>query len=234
MPMESKFHEWHWWPYLRNIYRPDEVDRALLCVCFHSSSALKLLYQRRLEMSADPSVAEWPNSELFVSTEVVRAGISWLPLADFADLSNYGWFPPTLEEDLRPGAGNTFLHPVLDRRRYISSMVNNRGSLQPGELDRALSRFPREQYAHIIKPSARKGAIQAMRHKLRRKIARLQHRMDLVTAQLGRERSGVDICRLGLSPGSYREYAVALRKYQRDRRLTGFESRPESHEPASV
>ena len=175
-------------PYLRNIYHPDEVNRALLCVCFHSSSALKLLYQRRLEMSADPSIAEWPNSELFVSTEVVRAGMSWLPMADFAELSNYAWFPPVLEEDLRPAAGIAFLHPVLDRRRYISSMVNNRGSLKPGELDRALSRFPREEYAHIIRPARRKNRIQMMRHKVRQKLARLQHRMELVAEQIHHER----------------------------------------------
>jgi hypothetical protein len=190
MPMLSQFHLWHWWPYQRNVYSPHEVQRALLNVCFHSSSALKLLFQRRLEMSSDRSVLAWPNSELFVATEVVRAGMRWLPLGDFGDLSNYVWFPPTLEEDLRPASGDAFLHPVLDRRRYISSMLNNRGSLKPGELDRALLRFRKEEYANAIKPSARKGAIRAIRYQVLRKIARVLHQIELMRGEHRRHTFG--------------------------------------------
>jgi hypothetical protein len=169
-PLSSDFHEWHWTPYQRNVYPQNEVGRALLNVCFHSSRALNLLYQRRLAMTCDPSVREWPNSELFVPSEIGRAGMTWLPLGDFGDLSRYAWFPPSLEEDLRPADGDAFLHPVLDRRRYISSMLNNRGSLAPGELHRALSRFPRKEYEHLVWQSAREGAVKALRHKLKRKI----------------------------------------------------------------
>ena len=28
--------------------------------------------------------------------------MTWLSLADFGDVSHYDWFPPTMEEDLRP------------------------------------------------------------------------------------------------------------------------------------
>ncbi len=166
MPMSSPHHLWHWMPYQRDVYRAGEVQRALLNVCFHSSRALNLLYQRRLAMKSDPSVRNWPNSELFVPTEVVRAGMTWLPLGDFGDLSRYVWFPPTLEDDLRRADGNAFLHPVLDRRRYVSSMLHNRGSLPPGELERALSRFCREEYAKLIWPAARNRAMRRIRHKL--------------------------------------------------------------------
>jgi hypothetical protein len=92
--------------------------------------------------------------------------MTWLSLADFGDVSNYEWFPPMLEEDLTPGDGDTFLHPVLDRRRYVSSMLNNRGALPPGELDRALSRFRREEYAKLIWPATRKAMVRRIQHKI--------------------------------------------------------------------
>jgi hypothetical protein len=91
--------------------------------------------------------------------------MTWLSLAEFGDVSHYEWFPPTLEDDLLPAYGDTFLHPVLDRERYIASMLLNRGSLAPGELDKALSRFHRKEYKELVWPLARKGAVRVIRHK---------------------------------------------------------------------
>ena len=155
-------------PYQRDVYPPGEVLLSLLNVCLFSSRALKLLHQRRLAMGADPFMRSWPSSEVFVPTEVTRAGMTWLSLADFGDVSRCDWFPPTMEEDLRPSDGDAFLHPVLDRRRYVSSMLYNRGSLAPGELDRALSRFRREEYAKLIWPAARRDTLRGIQHKLLR------------------------------------------------------------------
>jgi hypothetical protein len=168
LPITRSFSQWHWTPYQRDVYRADEAKLALLNVCLFSSAALTRLKQRRLAMGTNPSVGEWPSSELFVPTEVVRAGMSWLSLADFGDVSHCDWFPPTLEEDLQSGEREAFLHPVLDRRRYVASMLHNRGSLPPGELDRALSRFRREEYAKLIWPARRKGAVRRIQHKLLR------------------------------------------------------------------
>ena len=44
---------------------------------------------------------------MFVPTEVARAGMKWLSLADFGDVSRCDWFPPTMEEDLRTPAWRT-------------------------------------------------------------------------------------------------------------------------------
>ena len=166
LPISRPFELWHWMPYQRDAYPTGEIKLALLNVCFLSSPALQLLHQRRLAMKSDPSIRGWPSSEVFLPSEVVRAGMTWLSLADFGDVSHYDWFPPTMEEDLRPGDSDAFLHPVLDRRRYLASMLHNRGSLQPGELERALSRFPREEYAKLIWPAARNRAVRWTRHKL--------------------------------------------------------------------
>ena len=166
LPILQPFHEWHWMPYQREVYAAGEAKRALLNVCLLSARALTMLHQRRLAMDSDPAVRAWPSSELFLPSEIGRAGMTWLSLADFGDVSNYVWFPPMLEEDLTPGDGDTFLHPVLDRRRYVSSMLNNRGALPPGELDRALSRFRREEYAKLIWPATRKAMVRRIQHKI--------------------------------------------------------------------
>ena len=50
--------QWHWMPYQRDVYPAGEVKLALLNVCLFSSSALKLLHQRRLAMKADPSIRQ--------------------------------------------------------------------------------------------------------------------------------------------------------------------------------
>lgn len=162
------FNEWYWAPYLRDVYPAGEIHLAMLNLCFLSARALTMLHQRRLAMNSDPSTRSWPNAEIFLPTEVMRAGMTWLYLAEFADISHYAWFPPMLEEDLRPGNGNVFLHPVLDRRRYIASMIHNRSSLKPGELDRALARFPREEYANLLWPAARQLAVRRVQYKLLR------------------------------------------------------------------
>ena len=166
LPITRPFKKWHWMPYQRDVYPPGEVLLSLLNVCLFSSSALNLLHRRRLAMGADPFMRQWPSSEVFIPTEVARAGMTWLSLADFGDVSHCDWFPPTMEEDLRPSDGDAFLHPVLDRRRYVSSMLYNRGSLPPGELDRALARFRREEYAKLIWPAARQVAVRRIQHKL--------------------------------------------------------------------
>ena len=40
----------------------------------------------------------------------VRAGMTWLSLAEFGDVSHCDWFPPTMEEDLRPSDRDTFYY----------------------------------------------------------------------------------------------------------------------------
>jgi hypothetical protein len=162
------FDEWYWAPYQRNLYPAAEIKLAMINVCFHSARALKLLRQRRMAMNSDPSVRSWPNAELFLPTEMFRAGMTCLLLDDFGDVSRFAWFPPTFEEDLRPGDGNAFLHPVLDRRRYIASMIHNIGTVGRAELERALARFPREEYAKLIWPATRQGAVRRVQHKLLR------------------------------------------------------------------
>jgi hypothetical protein len=171
LPISRPFKEWHWMTYQRDVYPDKDVRLALLNVCFLSKAALKYLHERRLLMADDSTLHGWPSSEVFLPSEILRAGMNWVLLSEFGDVANYDWFPPMMEEDLLPSEGPRFLHPVLDRARYLSSMLHNTGSLKPGELDRALSRFRREEYANLIWPAARQRAVRRIRHKL----IRLRH-----------------------------------------------------------
>jgi hypothetical protein len=168
LPIQQSFQKWHWMAYQRDVYPHDEVKLALLNTCLFSARAMKLLHQRRLTMKADPALQDWPSSEVFVPSEIARAGMKWVSLAEFGDVSRCDWFPPTMEDDLQPNNCDAFIHPVLDRRRYLKSLLNNVGALRPGELDRALARFRREEYSKLLWPAARSRAIRRVRHKFLR------------------------------------------------------------------
>ena len=165
------FKLWHWYTYQKDVYAPEDVRLALLNVCFHTRAGLDYLHQRRLQMATDTTLVGWPSSELFVPSESLRGGMKYVLLDEFGDVSHYDWFPPLMEEDLQPSETPRFIHPVLDRRRFVSSMLHNTGSLKPGELDAALARFRREEYANLIWPAARQRAVRRIRHKL----IRLRH-----------------------------------------------------------
>ncbi|HTZ59275.1 MAG TPA: hypothetical protein VMB49_14305 [Acidobacteriaceae bacterium] len=167
LPIARSFDTWHWRAYQHDVYERGEVKLALLNVTLHSSAALRLLRQRRVEM-ANASFGGWPSSEVFVPTETARAGLNWLSLAAFGDVSRCDWFPPTLEENLNPSERAAFVHPVLDRRRYIVSVLNNAASLPPGGIKRALAGFPRAEYAKLLWPAARGRAERRVRHKILR------------------------------------------------------------------
>ena len=168
LPIAKAFDQWHWMTYQRNVYPPNQVKLALLNVCFLSHRALSLLQRRRMSMKSELLEDNWPSSEVFLPTEVARAGMSCLSLAEFGDVSHYDWFPPTMEDDLRPADVDTFLHPVLDRQRYVASLLHNTGSLPPGTLGRELARFKREEYAKLLWPAARGRVVRRIRHKLTR------------------------------------------------------------------
>ena len=172
-PISQPVDKWHWSHYQRNAYPLDEVKLALLNVCFLSLPALMRLQQRRLVIDSEPLGHSWPSAEVFIPTEVARAGMKWISLADFGDVSHFDWFPPMLEEDLKEVRGDAFLHPVLDRRRYASSLLHHKGCLKPGELFRALSRFRREEYADLLWPAACQRAVRRLQHRM----IRLRHQM---------------------------------------------------------
>ena len=167
LPISQPFDTWHWRAYQDDVYAQENVRLSLLNATLHSAAGLRLLYQRRLEM-AHAAMTGWPSSEVFVSTETALAGLRWLSLASFGDISRCDWFPPTLEEKLIDSDRLAFLHPVLDRKRYIASVLHNAGALPPGGIKRALEGIPPEEYAKLLWPAARGRTERRIRHKLLR------------------------------------------------------------------
>lgn len=131
-----------------------------------------LLAQRRAhsKQHAAGTLAFWPNNEVFVSTEVARAGHLTAPLADFGDTSRYEWHPPILEDDL-PATPGTFLHPVLDRRRYIASVLKFEFDLSSyfdsdSPLRRELARFPARDYVPHMPGAFRRQLMVKLRQRM--------------------------------------------------------------------
>ncbi|GCE84996.1 hypothetical protein MSKU9_3137 [Komagataeibacter diospyri] len=140
---------WYWHRFHTGIYPAGQLRASLNCISFFSRRALNHLAQRRRAMSANmDETGFWPLGEAFVASEVAAADLTFIPLARYGDVSRYSWFPPILSTGLvLPQSGHTFLHPVLDQKRYIASLLRQthfvrhyfmRGST----LRRELSRFP--------------------------------------------------------------------------------------------
>jgi len=157
-PIPGPLNKWFWWPYVRAVYDPAELRATLNCICILSRRSLRLLFDRRVDMGRDPSLARWPISEAFVATELARAGHVFAPLSRFGDDSAYDWFPPLLEADL-DSCPAAFIHPVLDEPRYIGSLLRQgkrvRDYFNPrSQLRRRLARCAPELY----RPHLRKAA----------------------------------------------------------------------------
>ncbi|WP_228391285.1 hypothetical protein [Komagataeibacter medellinensis] len=144
--------QWYWTRFHAALYPGTRLHASLNCISFFSARALDHLAGRRRAMSVanGAEITFWPLGEAFVASEVMAAGLSFLPLARYGDVSHYNWFPPVLETDLgRLPAGPAFIHPVLDRKRYIASLLRHthfvRHYFMSGSaLRRELARFPGE------------------------------------------------------------------------------------------
>ena len=123
-----------------------------------SGAALDHLFERRLSQGRaleEGRQASWPFCEGFVPTELALAGFVCRELSEFGDTSAYDHWPPYLEADAGLLAGHTFVHPVLDQRRYVDSLHKYRiglaGYLNPASLfHRKLRRLPARHYLPVL------------------------------------------------------------------------------------
>lgn len=182
-PTGKTAQEWFWTLYHRQTYPLPDMRGSLICITAFSRRALGLLAARRREMSRSPGVPFWPMAEVFIATEIARAGYLSASLDEFGCVARYQWFPPALEDDLIEPEGPAFLHPVLDRPRYVAAVLRSnsrfRSFLYPGSrMWRTLLRFRREEYLPILGSAA----YQRFRTSLREKAQR--HRLRRVLASL--------------------------------------------------
>jgi hypothetical protein len=165
LPTRTPKQRWMWTRFHARTYGIDEIVGSLNCVSLYSARALAWLARRRIEMADEASngvVAFWPGNEVFIATEMTRAGYRFLSLAEFGDVRRYEWHPPILEDDAYPAPAPTpmtFLHPVLDRKRVIASLLKFAPTpvayfSRTSPLRRELSRFPEAEWRPLLLQAA--------------------------------------------------------------------------------
>ena len=177
--------KWMWTRFHARTYDMAELAGSLNCISLQSRAAVDLLARRRREMtlqSAQGGVAFWPGNEVFLPTEIGRAGLQMADLAEFGDVARYEWHPPMLEDDLPDHANGPtiFVHPVLDRKRYIASLLkfeNDLGAyLRPrSALQHALARFPAEEWRPQLGAAFRARLLMRARERIEGVGARLRN-----------------------------------------------------------
>ena len=145
------------WPHAEScqaIYPPEVVEKRLICLTALSRDAVRGLFDKRLALSAEIRagvIRRWPFCEGFIPTELAVSGFRLLELSDFGTTDRYDWWPPVLEDDLPNLTEQTFIHPVLDRARYVDATLRIwkfPELFDPGSgLRGRLSRVPIRSYA---------------------------------------------------------------------------------------
>ena len=173
LPTRQDKASWYWTKWHEAAYAYDEMQGSLNCVSVFSGRAMDLLLRRRQEMAREHAAGTlkfWPGNEVFVATEIGRAGYRFASLEEFGNADRYEWHPPILEDDM-PEAEDLFLHPVLDRRRYIASVLKFEFDLSSyltpsSKLRRELARFPARDYVPHMPGAFRRQVMVKLRQKL--------------------------------------------------------------------
>ena len=172
-PTRQDKNTWYWTRFHEAVYPRDDIRGSLNCFSAFSRRAVAMLLRRRREAAREHAAGRmrfWPGNEVFIATEIARAGMSTAALGEFGDASRYEWHPPILEEDL-PDAARAFLHPVLDRQRYIASVLKFEFDLSSyfsahSPLRRTLARFPPRDYVPQMPGAFRRQVITKVRQAL--------------------------------------------------------------------
>lgn len=177
LPARTPKQDWFWTIYHRQTYAFEDLRGSLICLTAFSRRALQMLAGRRREMTRDDAIRFWPMAEVFIPTEIARAGYRSMSLAEFGQVDQYQWFPPALEDDLAGMDGDAFLHPVLDRRRYVAAMLKStarfRSFLYPrSRMWRSLARFPKQEYLPMLYGAAYRRLRLSVKEKLQRRRLR--------------------------------------------------------------
>jgi F5/8 type C domain len=150
---------WPWRKTCDKIYEIRTIRPYLNSIGFFSCRAIKVLLDRRLQLSrqfAQGEIDQWPISEAFIGTELERANLGLGDLSDYGDISCLDWWPPYHESELDSMKQCTFIHPVLEGERYVDSLLRD-GQLyslfKPGSVVATkLGRLPAREYVPKLMP----------------------------------------------------------------------------------
>ena len=123
---EPPIEEFHWLYTAQGVYELSEMRHWLTCIAIFSGRAAHRLFDRRIELSArfrSGELTTWPMCEIAIPTEMNIAGFRMKPLAELGSLQFYQWIPPYDEAALPQLAAGTFVHPVLDAKRFLNNIM---------------------------------------------------------------------------------------------------------------
>jgi hypothetical protein len=140
-PVRTPPSDWYWDKFTRPYYADDiKMTGRLVCFAVFSRTFARQLKSERQNhtrraksqyfLNSQPNAVVWPNNEAFVGMEIARLALSEASLSSFGDTSHYDWAPPHLEAELPRLEHCAFVHPVLDARRYIRSLVKLKWDLE--------------------------------------------------------------------------------------------------------
>ena len=70
-------------------------------------------------------LSEWPYCEGYIATEGRKQNLKFAELSNYLSVPNYKWWPPYLEVGRQLDKLGDVVHPVLDRPRFVSSLLKH-------------------------------------------------------------------------------------------------------------
>ena len=126
-PSHEQVSQWFWRGSCEGSYADDDMLIYLVCFTIFSHRAVHLLYEKRRitgERIRSGEITTIPFCEAAIPTELNLAGFKLLPLHALGSTSAYSWTPPYSEAALEGLGGEAFIHPVLDRARFLRKITS--------------------------------------------------------------------------------------------------------------
>ena len=167
------------WPFTAtclDAYALEDVKKRLFCFAIFSRDAVHALFERRLSLSrefTEGKIRRWPFCEGYIPTELAVRGFKLAELSDLGGTDLYDWRPPFVETDLGELQQHTFVHPVLDQRRYVQAALKVAWSTTDaldlrGDFMRRLRRVPLSVYGAPLAAALRRRIAESARKRFAR------------------------------------------------------------------
>ena len=158
LTQDPSLDEWMWTYTCFEHYKVKDIRKFLLPFGVFTQRAIAHLFGKRLEHSRElqqKNISRWPHCEAFIPTELALVGFKLAELSELGRTQRFNFRPTTYEMDLPDLQDEAFIHPVLDKTRYIQSVlkysVRTESYFLPGSpIGIGLRRFPFSDYRRYL------------------------------------------------------------------------------------
>jgi hypothetical protein len=127
-PIRTPLSEWPWLASCSDWYETRQIRHWLTCLAIFSNRAAHHLYRRRslAALRVRTGGADGvPMCEAVIPTELDLAGFRLMKLHELGSTACYDTAPPRPEEMLPKLTHEAFIHPVLDRQRFVANLFRD-------------------------------------------------------------------------------------------------------------